>query len=149
VNISRNGIELIKHFEGCELTAYKCPADVWTVGYGHTGSDVLPRMVITKEKANQLLARDVERFEHGVNLRAKVDLNQGQFDALVSFAYNLGLGALERSTLLKLVNAGRFDAAAGEFGKWVKAGGKVLDGLVRRRKAEAHLFRTAEFKVGA
>ena len=144
-----HGLALIQHYEGCRLKAYKCPAGVWTVGYGCTGPDVKEGMTITHDEAMARLRRDVEKFEQAVSKLVTVPLTAGQFDALVSFAYNLGAGALQRSTLLKLVNASRFDAAAGEFAKWNKAGGKVLDGLVRRRAAEAHLFKTSTFKVAA
>lgn len=141
MNISDKGLDLIKRFEGLELTAYRCPAGVWTIGYGHTGIDVKKGMTITEEEAEQLLRVDVRRFEDGVRgIAAK--FTQGQFDALVSFAYNLGLGALLSSTLLKKHKAGDYDAAAEQFGRWVYAGGKRLKGLVRRRAEEAALYRS-------
>ncbi|MGR2663680.1 lysozyme [Chromobacterium haemolyticum] len=137
------GITLVKSSEGLKLVAYKCPAGIWTNGYGHTGPDVTPGMVITQAQADALLARDLERFEAGVARLVKVPLNQNQFDALVSFSYNLGLGALQGSTLLRLLNAGDYAGAAAQFPRWNKAGGKELPGLTRRRTAEQSLFQAA------
>ncbi len=139
--ISRNGIELIKRFEGCKLTAYKCPAGVLTIGYGHTGDDVTEGLTISQEDANDLLFDDVLCFENGVNnLVEGLDLSQGMFDALVCFAYNVGLTNLKKSTLLKLLKDGKVLEASEEFVKWNKSNGKVLDGLTKRRAAEAALF---------
>lgn len=139
--ISRNGIELIKRFEGCKLTAYKCPAGVLTIGYGHTGDDVTEGLTISQEDANDLLFDDVLCFENGVNnLVEGLDLSQGMFDALVCFAYNVGLTNLKKSTLLKLLKEGKVLEASEEFIKWNKSNGKVLDGLTKRRAAEADLF---------
>lgn len=139
--ISRNGIELIKRFEGCKLTAYKCPAGVLTIGYGHTGDDVTEGLTISQEDANDLLFDDVLCFENGVNNLVKgLDLSQGMFDALVCFAYNVGLTNLKKSTLLKLLKDGKVLEASEEFVKWNKSNGKVLDGLTKRRAAEADLF---------
>lgn len=134
------GIDLIKEFEGLRLTAYKCAAGVWTIGYGHT-EGVTGAMVITEATADELLARDLAKFEAGVSKLVKVELNQNQFDALVSFAFNCGLANLAKSTLLKKLNATvPADQVAAEFMRWNKAGGKVLPGLTRRRAAEAALF---------
>lgn len=138
------GIELIKEFEGCRLTAYKCPAGVWTIGYGHTGAvdgkPVSAGMTITAAKATQLLKSDLAKFEAAVNSYVTAPITQNMFDALVSFAYNCGAGALKGSTLLKKLNAKDYEGAAAEFPKWNKAGGKVLNGLVRRRERERKLF---------
>ncbi|KPL27420.1 MAG: hypothetical protein AMJ72_08945, partial [Acidithiobacillales bacterium SM1_46] len=135
----------IQEFEGMRLTAYLCPAKVWTIGYGHTSAagapTVTPGMKITRAKATEILKSDLAVFERGVGNLVKVDLSQNQFDVLVSFAFNCGLGALGKSTLLKRVNAGRFDAVPAELMKWTKGGGKVLPGLVRRRRAEAEMWR--------
>lgn len=144
--ISDKGLQLVKHFEGCYLKAYKCPAGVLTIGYGHTGPDVKPGMEITQAQADDLLRLDIERFEKAVRDCVKVPLEQNQFDALVSFAFNCGAGALQKSTLLKKLNAGDVIGAVQEFHRWNKGGGKVLAGLVRRRAAEAHLFATGELK---
>ena len=143
---SQKGINLIKQFEGCQLTAYKCPAGVWTIGYGTTGKvdgkEICKGMKISKQKAEQLLKKDLEQFEKSVNNFVKVSINQNQFDALVSFAYNVGAGALKGSTLLKKLNQKDYKGAANEFLKWNKGGGKVLAGLTRRREAERKLFLT-------
>lgn len=131
--------EIVKEFEGLRLEAYKCPADAWTIGYGHT-LGVIPGDVITEKEAEILLAEDLEDAESAVNEYVKVKLNQNQFDALVSFVYNLGAGNFKSSTLLRKLNAGDYLGAANEFKRWNKAGGKVLNGLVRRRAAECNLF---------
>jgi GH24 family phage-related lysozyme (muramidase) len=142
MKISKNGIDLIKSFEGCVLHAYK-PVDTekyWTIGYGHYGSDVRENMTISQKEAEQLLVFDLRVFDYAVNSLVKVTLNQNQFDSLVSFAYNCGRENLRTSTLLKKVNQKDFKGAANEFDKWIHAGGKVLNGLIRRRKAEKELF---------
>lgn len=133
--------ELIKSFEGLELEAYLCPADIWTIGYGHTGN-VKEGDRITKAEAEALLDKDLQTFRNGVKRLVKVPLNENQFGALVSFAYNLGLGSLQSSTLLKMLNAGDYTGAADQFLRWNKSGGKVLTGLVRRREAERAVFLT-------
>lgn len=138
--IGRAGLDLIKHFEGLKLRSYLCPAKVWTVGYGSTGPHVKPGMVITEPQADKLLQDDLDRFERAVTQLVTVPLTQNQYDALVSFAFNCGIAALTKSTLLKRVNARQFDLVSAEFAKWNKGGGKVLAGLTRRRKAEAELF---------
>ena len=145
MRMSNAGIALIKEFEGCRLKAYRCPASVWTIGYGHTSAagapDVNPDSTITQDEAEEILRRDLQQYERGVEKMVKVEITQGQFDALVDFAYNAGVGALQKSTLLKKINAGDFDAAPTEFMKWTKGGGKELAGLVRRRRAEVKLWR--------
>ncbi|CAI1527524.1 lysozyme [Serratia plymuthica] len=139
MKIDVNGLNLIKEFEGLRLQAYKCPADIWTIGYGHT-ADVSANDVITEEDAIFLLRQDVAESERAVNKYVHVPLTQNQFDALVSFVFNLGVGNFRTSTLLKKLNAGDDDGAAQEFGRWIHAGGKALPGLVRRREAERALF---------
>lgn len=131
--------EVIKHFEGLRLKAYKCPANVWTIGYGHTKT-AKQGLIITESKADELLAMDLEDAERAVQKYVKVDINQNQFDALVSFVFNLGTGNFRSSTLLKKLNQEDYSDAASEFLRWNKAGGKLLTGLVRRRKAESNLF---------
>ena len=144
MRVSENGINLIKQFEGCRLTAYQDSVGVWTIGYGWTqsvdGNPVAKGMVITQQKADDLLKQGVVQYENGVNSLVKVQLNQNQLDALVDFAYNLGVNALKGSTLLKKLNTGDYAGAANEFTKWNKAGGKELAGLTRRREAEKSLF---------
>lgn len=137
------GKALIKRFEGLRLKPYKCPAGVWTVGFGHTGPDVdkwaAAGKSITNHQADVILDLDLERFEECVE-RLAPGLSDNQFSALVSFAFNLGEAALAKSTLLKHTLAGRYDDAAGEFMKWKYAAGRVLPGLVKRRAAERELF---------
>ena len=133
-------IEIIKPFESCKLTAYKCPADVWTIGWGSTGPDVHAGLVWTQEQADNRLMLDVVRFERGVQSLVKVKLSDGQLGALISFAYNVGLQALHDSTLLKLLNAGDYKGASEQFLRWNKANGKVLNGLTRRRQIEKGVF---------
>lgn len=141
MNISGNGLDLIKRFEGLRLTSYLCPAKVWTIGYGSTGPHVKAGMTITEDEAEALLRKDVARFERGV-FALVGDTTQGRFDALVSFAFNLGLGALQGSTLMKMHKAGNYDGAAEQFKRWNKAGKVVLAGLTKRRLAEAELYRS-------
>jgi lysozyme len=142
---SVKGVALIKAHEGLRLRAYLCPANVWTIGYGHTTAAGHPTVkagdVITATEADTILRRDLSRFEEGVLDLVRVPLTQGQFDALVSFAFNCGLGALGKSTLLKRVNARRFSEVPAEFMKWTKGGGRELPGLVRRRREETALWR--------
>lgn len=140
---SERGFELIKQFEGLRLQAYLCPAGVWTIGYGHTAG-VQSGDVITDTQADAFLRDDVTLSERAVNQYVSVSLTQCQFDALVSFSFNLGSGDLRTSTLLKKLNAGDTAGAAGEFLHWVNAGGKKLPGLVRRREAEKALFETPQ-----
>ena len=140
MKISKKGLDLIKTFEGLELKAYKDSVGVLTIGWGSTGSHVKPGMSITKEQAEELLKQDVSRFEKGVNDLVKVPLIQNQFDALVSFSFNLGLGNLKSSTLLRKLNASDYSGAASEFLRWNRAGGVVLKGLTRRRQAEKDMF---------
>ena len=139
MRISKKGIDLITKFEGFRARAYKCPAGVWTIGYGHT-KGVKAGQSVTLEGAQDLLRQDLKNFEDWVNKLVKVELTQGQFDALVSFCFNLGPGALDSSTLLKLVNQQKFALAADQFKRWNKAGGVELSGLTKRRAAERDLF---------
>jgi len=136
---SKNGIDLIKKYEGCKLNAYLCPAKIWTIGYGHT-KNVKAGDKITQEIAEQLLINDLQEPENAINAYCQHALTQNQFDALVSFVFNLGSGAFKSSTLLKRINANMMQLASLEFCKWNKAGGKVLDGLTKRRAEEKSLF---------
>jgi len=135
------GIDLIKHFEGCELEAYKCPAGVWTIGYGHI-KGVKEGMTITEVQAEEMLKSELNEYEGYINNLVTAELNQNQFDAMVSWVYNLGGGNLKASTLLKVLNAGDYNGVPAQMMRWNKAGGKVLEGLTRRRQAEADLFAT-------
>ncbi len=139
MQISETGLALIRQFEGLRLSAYLCPAAIPTIGYGSTAGVKLGQ-TITAERAEQLLREDVRQFEAAVSRLVKVPLKQGQFDSLTSFAFNLGAKALEKSTLLRLLNAGDYPGAAAQFDRWVYASGKKLSGLVKRRAAERALF---------
>lgn len=143
--VSSDGLDFIAKHEGLRLSAYLCPAKVLTIGYGTTrypnGNRVKQGEKITKEYALELLKHDVNNFELAVDAMATDKLNQNQFDALVSFAYNLGSDALRKSTLLKLVNNNHNDPRIRkEFQRWVFANGKKLGGLIRRRQDEANLY---------
>ena len=140
MNISQKGIDLIKNFEGCRLTAYRCPANILTIGYGHTGSDVVTGQKITQEQAEKLLKTDLLVHCNNVSRMVKVPLTQNQFDALVSFEFNVGYGNFASSTMLKLLNQKKYREAAAQFDRWVYANRKVLAGLVKRRAAEKALF---------
>lgn len=136
---SDKGIELIKRHEGFRSRAYLCPAGVWTIGYGHTGG-VKSGDVVTEAQAAELLRADLAHAESVVNAQG-LNLNQNQFDALVSFVFNVGSGNFRKSTLLKVVRSNPADLRIkAEFDKWIYGGGKVLPGLVRRRKDEGDLY---------
>ena len=135
-----DGLNLIKHFESLELNAYQDSVGVWTIGWGHTGSDVEEGKTITEEEAENLLNADLSKFEKAVNDAVRIDINANQYAALVSFTYNLGIGNLQSSTLLKLLNSNDSFNASKEFVKWSKAGGNRLEGLVKRRLSERNLF---------
>ena len=139
-HINAAGLALVKSFEGLRLNAYLCPAKVLTIGYGHTGPDVRTGQVITVDEAEDLLRHDLARFEQGV-VKVGEAMTDGQFAALTSFAFNLGLGALGKSTLLRKHIAGDHVGALSQFALWVRGGGKVLPGLVKRRAAEARLYK--------
>jgi lysozyme len=146
MQISQRGIELIKSFEGLELVGYRCPAGIPTVGYGHTGPEVRVGKAITTDEAEALLVKDLRRFQEGVRAMAG-KCTQGQYDAMCSFAFNLGLASLLKSTLLKRHREGDHARAADEFLKWNKARVNrnlvALPGLTRRRVAERHLYLSA------
>lgn len=144
MNISQAGIDLIKHFEDLQLTAYQDAVGVWTIGYGHT-ENVYQGQVLSKSEAEEFLQADMRKFELAVMKALQRAVVQSQFDALVSFTYNLGTGALMNSTLLKKINAG--DDASNEFLKWVLAGGRALPGLVLRRMAERLMFQGKDWRV--
>lgn len=135
------GLDLIKQFEGCRLTAYLCPARVPTIGYGHTGPEVHVGHTITQADADRLLADDLDRFEHAVD-GAAPGASQAMFDAMVALAFNIGIGGFLKSSVLRLHKAGDHRRAADAFGLWNKGGGKILPGLVRRRAEEANLYRS-------
>lgn len=156
MNISETGIKLIKNHEGCRLEAYRCPAGVLTIGYGHTGIDVKPGIKITQEKAGSLLKNDLIIHCNNVSKLVKVSLKQNQFDALVSLEFNIGYGNFKSSSILRLLNTGKYKEAGERFlginpagktlkekytGYWVFDSNKnVLPGLIKRRQAEKELF---------
>jgi len=139
MEISQEGISLIKKFEGCRYESYKCAAGVWTIGWGST-KGVSEGMVITHDRAEALLIEDLAVYEEEVNNAVTVDIDQCMFDALVSWTFNLGGSNLRSSTLLKVLNAKDFKNVPEQIKRWNKAGGKLNEGLVRRREAEALLF---------
>jgi lysozyme len=155
---SDKAIEMIKHDEGVRTKPYQCPALLWTVGVGHVIDPTHARVpladrkalpipagwdrVLTMEEVNEILKKDLQRFESGVLRLCPGTTSQGQFDALVSFSFNVGLGNLQNSTLRMKHNRKDYEGAAEEFLKWTKAGGKVLPGLVKRRKGEQALYKS-------
>jgi lysozyme len=149
VIVNKRTIELIKHFEGCKLTAYKDGGGVWTIGYGTTsaagvGIDPHEGMTITQEQAEVLLHKTIDRFAPAVASRITVPLSSNEFGACLSLAYNVGTQAFAASTLLKHLNAGKKDLAAAEFKRWNRDNGKVVKGLTVRRAAETELFLTPD-----
>lgn len=149
MHTSSAGRAFISLKEGKRLSAYQDSVGIWTIGVGHTAAAGAPApaqgMTITDAECDAILSRDLAAFEAGVDAAVAVPLAQHEFDALVSFAFNVGLGALRGSTLLRKLNGGDREGAAAQFGAWVKAGGKTLAGLVSRRADEAALFRTGVY----
>lgn len=142
MKLSQRGIDLIKQFEGYSSKAYPDPATggaPWTIGYGTT-KGVKPGMVITAQQAEKMLRDDVAKFESGVSSLITAPTTQGQFDAMVSLAYNIGLGNFGKSTLLKKHNARCYTCAADQFRVWNRANGKVMNGLTKRRAAEREVY---------
>lgn len=136
---SQEGIELIKYFEGCSLVPYKDIAGYWTIGIGHLMKEYQD-ISLTEQESEDILAHDLLKSENSIRRLVKVPLNQNQFDALVSFTFNLGSGALQRSQLRAKINREEYIDAAPEFLKWCRAGGRISRGLIKRRKAEMKLF---------
>lgn len=137
--ISKNGLDLIKHFESLQLKAYKCSANVWTIGYGHT-KNVKEGDRISQDQANCFLMQDLYSVERAIVRLVKVKINQNQFDALCSLIFNIGISAFNKSTLLAKLNNGDYVGAAEQFRRWNKVNNVVMAGLVRRRQAEEDLF---------
>ncbi len=136
---------MIETWEGCVLSTYRDSVGVATIGFGHTGPDVTEGLTITQDQADALLGSDLQRFEHDVNAVCGPSTTQNQFDALVSFSYNLGFGSLQKSTLLKLHVMGQYVAASAQFGLWNHAGGQVLAGLTRRRAGERAVYESGSY----
>jgi lysozyme len=151
MKMTEEGLALIRQSEGLRLESYRDAVGVWTIGYGHTSAagapEVVPGQHISREEANAILRRDVEAFADGVRQALSRRIGAQQFSALVSFAYNVGLGAFRRSSVLNAVNAGEDAAVPQRLSLWVKAGGRRLPGLVKRRAAEAALYMQQEKSV--
>ena len=145
---SEAGLALTRQFEGCSLQAYQDCAGVWTIGYGHTGPDVTPGRAVSEFEAEALLRADVKEAVACVNRVVTVPIRQSHFDALVDFCFNVGVRAFTMSSLLRDLNQGRFEDASAQFGLWVRAGGKAVPGLAKRRAAETAMFRTNGLAVG-
>jgi len=143
-HINESGLEIIKKFEGLRLTAYKCPAGIATIGWGHvqtvTEQDVINGKTITKEEAEELLKQDIKWAEEAVFKNVKVPTTDNQFSALVSWTFNLGETNLRQSTMLQRINANFLEVVPFEMNRWNKANGKIMEGLKRRRQAEGDLF---------
>jgi len=144
MKISKEGVALIKKFEGCKLESYYDAVDVLTIAYGRTKA-VKAGDTCTQEEADQMLAEDLEEFEGYVDKLVTVDLEQNQFDALTAWTYNLGPTNLNSSSMLTKINEKDWDEVPNQMKRWNKAGGKILEGLVRRREAEAKLFEGLEW----
>lgn len=140
MRVSDEGRKAIQQFEGCRLEAYQDVVGVWTIAYGHTGPDVHAGLTITPARADALLALDLQRFERAVSAAVTRTLHQCEFDALVSLAFNIGAAAFAKSTLVRLLNEGRWTDAAAQFTVWHKAGGALHAGLLRRRTRELMMF---------
>lgn len=140
--INAAGLDIIKSFEKCELTAYQDSGGIWTIGWGHTGPEVVEGLVIDQAAADALLEADVATAENGVSRLVKCSLTDNQFSALVVFVFNVGVGEFKTSTMLSELNAGTCDISD-QFDRWIHVNGQVLTGLVRRRQAEKELFLTA------
>lgn len=142
--ISKKGLDLIKKWEGLRCSAYRDDGGVWTIGYGHTAAAGPPYpkqgMVLSEQEAEVLLLQDLQQYEQAIEMLVDVELNDNQFAALVSFVFNVGIGAFARSRLLKKLNERDYSAVASELTKWVKAGGVRVEGLANRRAAEAGLW---------
>ena len=137
--ISERGIKLLKDFEGFRTHAYQDSVGVWTIGYGHT-KGVTPNMVISTAEGEEMLVEELKEYENYVDDLVKVPLDQHQYDALVSWVYNLGPTNFRSSTMLRVLNEGKYEEVPNQIRRWNKAGGKELDGLTRRRNAEAEMF---------
>ena len=145
MKISEDGLELIKKFEGCETSAYQDSVGVWTIGFGHT-KDVEEGQTCSIEDAESMLTDEMDEYEGYINNMVKVDLQQHEFDSLVAWVYNLGPTNLGESTMLKVLNGGQFDRVPNEMNRWTRAGGEILEGLVRRRQAESLMFQNLDWR---
>ena len=137
---SKSGVALTEQFESCKLSAYQDIKGIWTIGWGHTGPEVVEGLIWTQEQADAQLLADIQASAQCVNEVVTVALTQGEFDALVDFVFNVGCGNFSGSTLLRLLNQGDYAGAAAQFDRWDHASGKVVAGLLRRREAEQNEF---------
>lgn len=140
MQIPREAVDLIKQFEGCRLKSYRCPAGIWTIGYGNTGPDVVEGLVWTQDQADTCLVARLDDFAHDVDIVLTRTATHGQFGAMVSLAYNIGIGNFRKSSVLREHNTGNERAAADAFLMWNKGGGQVLPGLVTRRASERAMY---------
>ena len=145
MKISEDGLELIKKFEGCETSAYQDSVGVWTIGFGHT-KGVEEGQTCSIEDAESMLTDEMDEYDGYINNMVKVDLQQHEFDSLVAWVYNLGPTNLNESTMLKVLNGGQFDRVPDEMNRWTRAGGEILEGLVRRRQAESLMFQNLDWR---
>ena len=145
MKISEDGLELIKKFEGCETSAYQDSVGVWTIGFGHT-KGVEEGQTCSIEDAESMLADEMDEYEGYINNMVKVELQQHEFDSLVAWVYNLGPTNLSESTMLKVLNGGQFVRVRDEMNRWTRAGGEILEGLVRRRQAESLMFQNLDWR---
>ena len=141
--INEDGLELIREYEGLRLKAYRCPGQIWTIGYGHTRT-VTSNMIITEDEAEGLLKDDVYDAQRAVSRLIQVPLSDNQFSALVSFTFNVGITNLKKSTLLKLLNRGWYEQVPAQLMRWTKSRGESLGGLSRRRAAESRLWKRGD-----
>ncbi len=141
MQVSEQGIALIRRFEGFSAVPYQCPAGLWTIGYGHAlAAKEKPKLRLTRAEAEELLKKDTEQAAAALRRNVALKLAQNQFDALASFIFNIGAGAFVRSTLLDVVNRGWHEEVPAQLRRWIYAGGKIQPGLVARRKAESELY---------
>lgn len=147
MNLTQAGVDLVKNFEGLRLKAYRCPAGVWTIGWGHTSAAGPPRVTpdlrISEADAERVLRHDLADVAARIRPLIDVELTPNQFSALVSFAFNVGVGPFRTSSPLRYANAGRFDEVPARLALWIKSKGRVQPGLVRRRREEGELWRAA------
>lgn len=143
MEINEAGKDIIKFYESLRLKTYLDTGKILSIGYGHTGPEVKMGMVISQKEAIEIFDKDISKFQEGVKklIKSKATTTQNQFSAMVSLAFNIGLGAFSRSSVLRFHNLGQYEKAANSFGLWIKDNGKVLNGLVKRRKSESLLYK--------
>ena len=140
MRLNLRGLDIIRRFEGLKLEAYQDPVGIWTIGYGHTGPEVVKGLKVTEQEASEQLIRDINTTERQLDKALKVVLNRNQYSALVSLVFNIGIGNFQKSTLLRVLNEGDYGKAAKEITRWTYAGKSQLLGLIKRRAEEKMLF---------